>query len=264
MISLFLTIGMVSCELEETINKLNSTDDGIEALQEYAIVSKQYQDASNSSDAAVMNAELQVATGLKATTEGPTITIDPMDATSWPKNITVDYGEGITGQDGIVRSGKLKIVSTNWYREEGSVHSTTYEDFYQNGYKIDGTHVATNVGLIEGEGLRFNVTVTNGKVTKDGAVIEYSQNTTRTWVVGSDTPLDIWDDEYTLTGSQNGVSSKGVKYALTITEPLYFVVLSKEISEGKMAVAIDGLPNMELDYTTSTIKVGEQSFPMKK
>lgn len=266
-LSLAIIAGMASCDLEETINQLNSIDEGVEALQEYAVVSKQFQDASNSSDNSVINAELEFEMALtnntKATSEGPVITIVPMDQT-WPKNITVDFGNGITGKDGIERSGKLHIVSTNWYRIENSKHTTTYEDFYQNGYKIEGTHIATNLGMVEGKGLQFNVTISEGKVSKAGAVINYSQNTTRTWVKGDATPLDIWDDEYTLDGIQNGMSSKGVEYALDITEPLHFVVLSKEIKEGRMAVDIAGLPAIEMDYTNSKIWIGEQSFPMNK
>nr|WP_321408131.1 hypothetical protein [uncultured Carboxylicivirga sp.] len=261
-ITFLLALGLLSCELEEKIDRFNSVDDGIEALQEYAVVSQQFQNASNSSDEAIMEVELQLASELKATKEGPAITIEPFDATTWPKNITVDFGDGITGLDGVVRSGRLLIVSTGLYRTEGSVHTTTFDNYYQNGYKVEGTHVATNNGNPDGEGLQFNVTITGGKVTKDESVIEYQQNSTRTWVAGSDTPLNIWDDEYTLDGTQNGTSSKGVEYALSITESLHFVVLTKQITEGKMAVVIEGLPNIVMDYTTSTIKIGELTYPM--
>ncbi len=265
--ALIASAGMFSCELEEKINQINSIDEGVEALQEYAIVSKQFQDASNSSDNSVITAEVEfetaMASELKASTEGPVITIEPMD-NSWPKNITVDFGDGVIGKDGIKRSGKLNIISTDWYRMKDSKHTTTYENFYQNGYKVEGTNVATNLGMVEGEGLQFNVVIADGKVSKNGAVINYTQNTTRTWVKGDDTPIDIWDDEYKLDGIQNGVSSKGIKYELDITEPLHFIVLSKEITEGKIAVDIEGLPDMELDYTESKIRIGEQSFPMNQ
>ncbi|MBS2098073.1 hypothetical protein [Carboxylicivirga linearis] len=256
--------GLNSCELEEKIEQFNSVDDGIEALQEYAIVSKQFQNASNSCDEAVLSAEVQETAELKANLQGPVITVETDGVNEWPKYITVDFGGGITGLDGVLRSGKLHIESTNWYRTEGSVHTTTFEDYYQNGYKVEGTHIATNNGNAEGEGLQFNVVISDGKVTKDGAVIEYQQNSTRTWKEGADTPFNIWDDEYALDGTQKGVSSKGVEYALSITEPLYFKVLTREITEGKMAVVIEGLPGIELNYTTSTIWIGEQSFPMQK
>jgi len=262
-ITIFFLLGLISCELEEKIEQFNSVDDGIEALQEYAIVSKQFQNASNSCDEAVLNAEVQTKAGLKSSLQGPNITVETDGVNEWPKFITVDFGNGITGLDGVERSGKLLIESTNWYRTEGSVHTTTFDDYYQNGFKIEGTHIATNNGNAEEEGLQFNVVITGGKVSKDGAVIEYQQNSTRTWKEGADTPFYIWDDEYALDGTQKGVSSKGVEYALSITEPLYFKVLSREITEGKMAVVIEGLPGIELNYTTSTIWIGEQSFPMQ-
>nr|WP_321450652.1 hypothetical protein [uncultured Carboxylicivirga sp.] len=262
-LSIFAVLAMISCNVEDAIDQINSVDDGVEALQEYAIVNKQFQDACNYSDQAIIDAELELIGELKSSNSGPVITIEPFDATTWPKNITVDFCDGITGKDGIIRSGKLLIESTGWYRTEGSVHTTSFDNFYQNGYKIEGTHVATNNGNVSDEGLQFNVTITGGKISKGDAVINFKQNSTRTWVAGSDTPLNIWDDEYTLDGTQTGVSSKGVTYAMSITESLHFVVLTKEVTKGKVAVVIEGLPNIEMDYNTSTIKIGEISYPMK-
>lgn len=259
---LFLIVGLFGCELEELVKKGNSIEDGIDALQEYVMVHQQYQAVCNCSDVAVMNTEALLAGELEQVNEGPEITIDYVDVVTWPKHITVDFGEGFSGEDGILRSGKLHIVSTNWYSKEGSVHTTTCEDFYQNGYRIDGVIVATNVG--EAEGLPvFNISVVDGWVSRYGDVIKYSQNTTRIWVKGAHTSFDIWDDEYTVNGNYNGVSSKGIKYALSITEPLYFVVSTREIIDGKMLGVIDGLPNMELDYLHSVIKVDGHNVSMK-
>ena len=105
-----------------------------------------------------------------------------------------------------------------------SVHTTTFEDYYQNGHKIAGTHITTNGGVMDNL-LTFNVKVNDGKVTKlNGDVIRYTQNTSRTWITGDETPLNIWDDEYEMSGIQTGVSSKGVNYKLEIIKPLHFVV----------------------------------------
>ncbi len=255
-----------SCELKEELEKTASALEAAEALQEYTVVNKQFQDASNASDDGVINAEDVIAGtyALKAGQEGPSITVEPMDNT-WPKTITLDFGDGITGKDGIVRSGKIKTVSTAWYRESGSVHTTTYENFYQNDHKVEGTNVATNMGMVEGLGLKYNVEIKDGKITTPpGGVISYTQNSSRTWIAGDDTPINIWDDEYKLDGTQNGVSSKGIVYSLTITEPLHFVMYPRDILAGKITFAIDGLSDIELDYETSKGKIGDYEFTFNK
>lgn len=263
---LIAIVALSSCELKEELERTASTLEAVEALQEYTVVNKQFQDASNASDEGVINAEGVVAGtyALKSSQEGPSITVEPMD-NNWPKTITIDFGNGITGKDGIKRSGKIITKSTNWYRVPQSIHTTTYEEYYQNGHKIEGTNVATNLGLIEGEGLKYNVVISDGKITTPmGGVILYSQNSSRTWIAGSDTPIDIWDDEYKLDGKQNGVSSKGVAYSLTITEPLHFVMFPRDIISGKITFAIEGLQDIELDYATSTGKIGDYDFTFNK
>ena len=145
-----------------------------------------YQDASNSSDESVISAE----DGLKsASLDGPTITISPLGAT-WPKTITVDFGTGKTGKDGVVRKGKMIITSSEKYRTKGSVHTTVFDNYYQNSNKIEGTHISTNMGLTTDNFLKFGVEIKDGKVTKpSGVIVYYTQKTERTWVAGDSTPV---------------------------------------------------------------------------
>lgn len=254
-----LSLSFVSCDTEKLEEKAKNNEDAVEALQEYVMVSKMFQDASNSSEESIIKSE-----GLKSTMDGPTITIDPLGFT-WPKTITVDYGsDGVTGVDGVLRQGKLIIVSTRPYKEEESVHTTTFENYYQNGNRIEGIHTTTNIGQVDGLHT-FNVEIKDGKVTTpEGKVVYYTQNTTRTWLTGDDTPLYIWDDEYKIVGVQSGVSSKGVDYSLEITDPLHVVVHPREIKSGVLNVAIDGLQDIIIDYEARTITIGLLEFPLDK
>lgn len=266
LINLALIIGLLvySCETANKIeDEVTAKTNALEALQEYSTVAKQFQDASNSCDDGVISAENNgSSTQLKAGSSEPVITVVPKGNETWPVIITVNFGDGIEGRDGITRKGKLIIESTNWYRVAHSVHATSFENYYQNNNKIEGTHIATNLGLVDGF-LNYDVEVKNGKLTTpEGKVILYTQQTTRTWIAGDDTPLYIWDDEYELDGSQTGVSSKGVNYTLQITEPLYFIMLPRSVESGKMDVTVEGLQDIEIDYEASTITIGGVSYPL--
>jgi hypothetical protein len=97
----------------------------------------------------------------------------------------------------------------------------------------------------------FSVVINNGKLTTpDGKVVEYTQNTTRTWIKGDDSPLNIFDDVYEISGTQSGVSSKDIYYTLTsqANNPLLVDVGCGNIIDGVLDVDIEGASDMSIDY----------------
>lgn len=264
MIVPILALFFISCQEDDPKPHVDSAS-AMEALTEYAIVNKVFQDAGNNSGDAVLSSEnsASVSKISKANAEeGPIITVEPLDLTTFPKTITVDYQEGVLCKDGITRKGIATIVSTNWYGIEGSEHTTTFNNYYHNDYKVEGTHYVKNLGENTDGDLQYSVVIENGKITtKMGKTINYTENSTRTWVAGSDTPFNIWDDEYMLDGTQSGVSSKGVEYSLTIEESLHFVLLPRSIKSGILDIDVANIKDIKLNYTTSTITILGQTFP---
>ncbi|CAH8283755.1 hypothetical protein EV196_102601 [Mariniflexile fucanivorans] len=262
MIVPILALFFVSCE-EEIQNTLDSAS-AVEALTEYAIVNNVFQDAGNNSGDAILSSEDSASSSKTSQTkaDGPIITIEPLDFSTFPKTITVNYQDGFLCKDGITRKGIVTIISTNWYGIEGSEHTTTFNNYYHNDYKVEGTHYAKNMGENSDGDLEYHVTITNGKIiTTAGKTINYTENSTRTWVAGSNTPLNIWDDEYMLDGTQSGVSSKGVTYTLTVEEPLHFVLLPRSIDSGILDIDVASINDIKLNYSTSTITILGKTFP---
>jgi hypothetical protein len=259
-----LAIFFISCQEDETAQDTNPTA-ALEALTEYVTVNKVFQDVGNNSGDAILESENSISTSKSNNNKGnnPIITIEPLDFTTFPKTITIDYQEGVLGKDGITRKGIVTIVSTDWYRKAHSEHTTTFNNYYHEDFKVEGTHYVKNLGKNNDENLEYSVTINNGKITTNtGAVINYTENSTRTWVAGSDTPLNIWDDEYLLNGSQSGVSSKGVEYTLTVEEPLHFVLLPRDIKSGILDVDIASIDDIKLNYSDRTITIfGKSSYP---
>ena len=267
----FLVCGLaiIGCDLKEKLEKAVTPAEAVEAMEEYVGVNRIFQAASNSTDESVLKAEVKAESSVEGGVsmvdalkslkpdEGPIITIVPFDKITWPKTITVNFGiVGITGQDGVTRRGIMTIISSARYSEINSTHTTTFNNYYQNDHKIEGTHVAKNLGLVN-NALKFSVDITDGKVTTpDNEVILYTQNTTRTWIAGGETPLNIWDDEYKISGTQSGVSSKGIKYNMGIVKPLHFVVSPRSITSGNLEVNMEGISKIVIDYAERTMTIG--------
>lgn len=257
-----LALFFMSCEDE--LKQTADSASALEALTEYVTVNKVFQDVGNNSGDAVLSAENSASASKmsSAKSDGPIITVVPLDFTTFPKTVTIDYQDGVLCKDGVTRKGIVTIVSTDWYRKENSQHTSTFSNYYHNDFKVEGTHVVKNLGKDDNENLKYSVTIENGKITTStGKSINYVENSTRTWLAGSDTPLNIWDDEYELDGTQSGVSSKGIAYSLTIEESLHFVLLPRSIKSGILDVSVGNIDDIKLNYTTKMITIFGKEYP---
>ncbi|KAB1067107.1 hypothetical protein F6U93_11840 [Tamlana haliotis] len=260
-----LALFFIACDQEDVDDVKNSANPeaSIEAVREYALVNQIFQDIGNNTGDAVLTSENSQTSKISGAKNEPNITIEPFDLTSFPKTITVDFGDGLLCKDGITRSGVVTIVSSNWYRVEGSVHTTTFDNYYHEDYKVEGTHVSENLGENADGFLEYGVTINEGKIaTEAGAGIQYKENSTRTWISGFDTPLNIWDDEYLLDGKQSGESSKGVEYTLTIDESLHFVLLPRQVKSGILSLEVGFFKDIKLNYGEKTITVLGVTYPL--
>ncbi|WP_318344862.1 hypothetical protein [Flagellimonas baculiformis] len=263
-----LALLLFGCDKED-VKKETTSESAVDALVEYVTVSKIFQDIGNNNGDAILTAESETnssqAKSIETISESLQITISPADFVTFPKTITVNFGTGVLGKDGVTRKGTVTIVSTNWYGQPDSQHTATFSDYYHNEYKVEGTHVVKNLGENEDGHLRYSVVIEDGKITTQaGDVIEYQENSTRTWIAGSDTPLYIWDDEYLLDGSPNGTSSAGLDYTMTVEDPLHFVLFPRNIESGVLDVDIADIKDIKIDYTNSTITILGTAYPFTK
>jgi hypothetical protein len=267
-----LVLLLMGCDKEDATpnNAPDTTSDAaINALTEYVLVNKIFQDVGNSNGDAILGAENNTAGSAGKTTLNMTsqveITVSPADFENFPKTITVDFKDGTLGQDGVLRKGVVTIVSTNWYGQPESTHTATFQDYYHNDYKVEGTHIVENLGANEDGHLEYSVEINDGKITtKAGDVIQYQEDSKRTWISGSETPLNIWDDEYLLDGLQTGISSAGLDYSLSTIEPLHFVLVPRGIKSGILSVDLGDIQDIELNYTNSTITILGSTYPFTK
>ena len=258
-----MALFFIGCQEDVPNNNIDSAAT-VEVLTEYAIVNEIFQDVGNNTGDAVLSSENTEINSKfsKKQGDGPIITVEPFDLVTFPKTITIDYQSGVLCNDGVTRKGVATIVSTNWYGVEGSEHTTTFSDYYHNDYKVEGTHFIQNLGETANGNMHFSVIIEDGKITsKTGQTIHFTENSTRTWIAGDNTPLNIWDDEYLLDGTQSGKSGKGTNYTLTVEEPLHFMVLPRSIKSGLVNMDVGNVKDIKVNYTTSTVTILGTTFP---
>ena len=172
------------------------------------------------------------------------ITITPNDST-YPKTITIDFGNGCLGRDGKFRSGAIIIHLTAPLRRPGSVVTVTFRNYYVNRVHLEGTKIISN--LSEPPMHKWSVQVVGGKVTfPSGRGYSYQSIKVKTQVEGMDTRI-VRDDVYEITGRAQTEFNNGLTITLNTETALVKKVACPWISDGKLKIKINDRV-LYLDY----------------
>ena len=164
------------------------------------------------------------------------ITVSPND-TTYPKTITIDFGDGCICADGKFRKGKIVIHLTAPIRRSGAVMTVTFVNFFLNRAHVQGTKIVSN--LSSGGNIRFTVQVVGGSVTfPNGRGYEYNSLKYVKQVQGGGTRM-IRDDVYTIEGVSNTSFNNGLNIRLETETPLVKKVVCHWISDGKLKININ-------------------------
>jgi hypothetical protein len=164
------------------------------------------------------------------------ITVSPNDST-YPKTITINFGDGCLCPDGKFRKGAIIIHLTGPIRRSGSVMTITFRDFYLNRAHIQGTKTISN--LSEGGNIKFTVQVVGGKVTfPNGRGYSYASMKAVKQTEGGNTRT-IRDDVYQIEGRSQTEFNNGVTVTLNTESPLVKKVNCHWISNGVLKIKIN-------------------------
>lgn len=155
-----------------------------------------------------------------AACDGVVITIENADNFETPDTLTIDFGSEPIFCHGKWRSGKIIGVRTAPFLSEGSTTTITFENYYVNENGIEGGKTVSNDGLNTDGEMVFSINKELTVNRPNGNVITWSSERSRTWVSGSDTPLDKTDDQYEIDGSASGTHSNGGSFSATTTTPI--------------------------------------------
>lgn len=165
-----------------------------------------------------------------------TITVTPNDST-YPKTITIDFGNGCLGPDGKFRSGAIILHLTGPIRRSGSVLTISFRNFHLNRAHIEGTKVISN--LSANGNIKFTVQVTGGKLTfPTGRGYSFESLKYVKQVAGAATAI-VRDDVYTIEGRSKTVFNNGVTVILDTETPLVKKIVCPWISNGTLKIKIN-------------------------
>lgn len=209
------------------MNSCNKTDDSVSTpevskttITDYANIITSF--ASDFDDELISTDD----SGLKSASLATCFTVTVAknaDGAFYPRVWTVDYlGGTCTLFSGNTKMGKIHVSLSDFWKNAGSLKTVTFEDYYLNGNKMDGTKTILNTGLNEKGNLTFAKTVTGASLKyADGSSISWECKKQSELIAGSSTFL-FADDVYSVTGSGSGVNLDKKNYTLTITSPLIY------------------------------------------
>ncbi len=242
MLVAFVAITLVSCKKDraEQIEEIETT---FELSESQAVSDNLNQDATEVLDEAAARENLLGADGATNPCGMPTPTWIGSCATvtvtgSFPaKNIKVDFGTGCTSPNGVVRKGVINFLLTDSIRKSGAVVTTTFDNYYVNNFKKEGTVVRTNTTTTGSSTRSFNRTVTNGKITSPvGKVWQHSSNVNITQTAGVSTPCNLLDDVFTIEGTRTVTNAQGKTRTSTTQTPLQKKRICANIDQGVLKV----------------------------
>lgn len=195
----------------------------------------------------------------------PVVTVTRIGAgTPFPVRITMDFGTtGCVGRDGRTRRGKIITLYTNRLVVPGAIATTTFDGYYVDSTKVEGTHKVTNSGtgqIGNPPAFQYTVNVVDGKLSRpSGHFIEWNSTKVVTQIEGMVTsaPFDDW---FRIEGSSRGRVSRNGRLSVfesTVTEPLIKKFVCRWLVKGRVRTVriSSSAPNSwvaVLDFGTGT------------
>ncbi len=212
---------------------------------------------STSSDAVAMSSESE-DNGMVGTITDSTLGLMfnshvsiTLNVVSSPKVLTIDFGSAdALCFDGKTRRGKVIVNFTGFYRDSGSNHTITFDNYYVNDNKIDGSITVVNNGHNTAGNLTYSVKSMLTITDTAGNTLTYNGDFTREWVAGETTNgLRGWaDDVYSITGSSSGTTFTGTQFSSDITSALIVALNCKWIEKGTIEFKPAGKLTRIIDF----------------
>jgi hypothetical protein len=252
----FMTVAVISCKKENSSQVKVSDAEAQTMSQEEAAAEGEYDELTEMGLTAGADMEAGAIDNGRIATDGNSaririelfvnlklrlgtcvnITAEPND-TTFPKTITIDYGNGCLCWDGKFRKGKVKLHFSAPIRKPGAVITITLQDYYVNRAHIEGVKTITN--LSANGAISYSVKIENGKVTwPNGRGFAYAGIKTVTQVEGMGT-LTCLDDVWSIEGRATVTYANGVTVTKNTESALIKPVACNWITKGVLKITIN-------------------------
>ena len=238
-----LSLMITSCnkDEEEVVND-NSTVYSADAVAESL-----FEDVSQVSDEAYALKTTEKKSTNSVISECAIITISLTDS---PYTMTIDFGStNCLCNDGRYRRGIINVSFTGAYREQGTIITYTFDNYFVDNNQVEGTKTVTNMGLNNNGNIYYDIQVTGFiHLANNEGIITWDASKEREWIEGSETILNLSDDVYLITGSVNGIRPGGKTWTREITTPLRVEIGCRWIVSGTMEITPEDETTITLDW----------------
>ena len=239
--TLFLSLLFTACQTDKD-NELTNEEQAeqmIISTEDHATVDDLFQNVEDQVDEAI---ETRGGGG-----DCPTVTVDP-DWLTYPRTITIDFGDGCTGPDGRTRKGKIIVDVTDNIINADARRTATFDGFYIDEIKVEGSRTWTNERYDAQGNITLSRTVENGRITyTDGTTVTWESNGKLTQTAGGQTPLNFWDNVFEITGTANGVNREGLAFQVNIEEALVKDKICPWLVSGVLTLTVYNV-DVSVDY----------------
>ena len=236
-----LLIGFSACKKNDT--DANAAKDEIETTIELstdqAIADNLTEDANDifleaATDNGLTGQKPETATESTGILGCASVTITPL--IGFPKSIAINFGTGCTSGNGITRKGKISITLSDSLRKPGSIAVLTFDGYFVNGFKKEGTVTWTNTS--DAAVKEWQRKVENGKITAPtGKYWLHNSIKNVVQTEGYNTPRNFLDDAFSITGSNSVTNANGVTRNFAIKEALLKKTICENIGKGKIELS---------------------------
>ncbi|MCC5928477.1 MAG: hypothetical protein JJU28_04455 [Cyclobacteriaceae bacterium] len=135
------------------------------------------------------------------------------------KAVVIDFGDGCEDPSGKVRKGKIIIQYSEWLFVPGATVTVTFNNYFVNGVKVEGTRTRKNISQSEGEGFVVEITLRGGKlIWPDRTIHTRESKMTRKRIRGEHPGRDL----IYVDGWANGVNRNEIRYAVSIPQTIMY------------------------------------------
>lgn len=237
-----VTLINTSCNKdEEVIN-----DETTVSLSD-AIAESLFDDVTTIADQAYSYINSERKANLTTISDCAIITIDLI---ATPKTMIIDFGNSnCLCNDGRYRKGIINISFTGNYREQGTIITYNFDNYFVNNNQIDGTKIVTNMGFNSDNNIYYTVEVIGFiHLSNNVGTITWNSSTIREWIEGIETTLNLSDDIYLITGSANGIRPSNQSWNREIIDPLRIEIGCQWIVSGTMKITPENGSPIYVDW----------------
>ena len=228
-----------ACQKEEKLNDQEQTQQIIISTEDHTAAEDLYQNVEDQVDEAI---ETRGGGG-----DCPTVTATP-DWQTYPRTVTIDFGDGCVGADGRTRKGQIVVEVTDNIINPNASRTATFESFYIDEIKIEGSRNWTNQGYDANGNITLSRTVADGRITyPDGTSATWESNGYLTQTAGGQTPLNFFDNVFQITGSASGINREGVPFQVVIDDALVKDKICPWFVSGILTLTVDNV-DVSVDY----------------